>query len=108
MHLGVQLKSYNKHSALQLVQVSSTMTLVKLLTSLSFSAFEDAFLKLKQLEAECSSPVPTECPNININVQVGGHCASWVCSVAPFCPDSAVQQGLFTRFLRIGMSNMWE
>ncbi|KFQ79646.1 Band 4.1-like 5, partial [Phaethon lepturus] len=31
--------------------------------------FEDTFLKLKQLEAECSSPVPTERPNVNINVQ---------------------------------------
>ncbi|XP_072197399.1 band 4.1-like protein 5 isoform X2 [Excalfactoria chinensis] len=31
--------------------------------------FEDAFLKLKQLEAECSSPAPAERPNININVQ---------------------------------------
>ncbi|NXE72638.1 E41L5 protein, partial [Cochlearius cochlearius] len=31
--------------------------------------FEDTFLKLKQLETECSSPVPTEHPNININVQ---------------------------------------
>ncbi|XP_047906361.2 band 4.1-like protein 5 isoform X2 [Anser cygnoides] len=31
--------------------------------------FEDALLKLKQLEAECSSPVPTDRPNININVQ---------------------------------------
>ncbi|NXL56492.1 E41L5 protein, partial [Chordeiles acutipennis] len=31
--------------------------------------FEDAFLKLKQLETECSSPVPTERPNININIQ---------------------------------------
>ncbi|XP_069717508.1 band 4.1-like protein 5 isoform X3 [Phaenicophaeus curvirostris] len=32
--------------------------------------FEDTFLKLKQLETEHSSPVPTERPNININVQV--------------------------------------
>ncbi|XP_063198242.1 band 4.1-like protein 5 isoform X3 [Chroicocephalus ridibundus] len=32
--------------------------------------FEDTFLKLKQLETECSSPVPTERPNVNINVQV--------------------------------------
>ncbi|KAM6421259.1 band 4.1-like protein 5 [Rhynochetos jubatus] len=31
--------------------------------------FEDTFLKLRQLEAERSSPVPTERPNININVQ---------------------------------------
>lgn len=31
--------------------------------------FEDAFLKLKQLEAECSSPVPAERPSVNINVQ---------------------------------------
>ncbi|NXU33863.1 E41L5 protein, partial [Drymodes brunneopygia] len=31
--------------------------------------FEDTFLKLKQLEAECSSPVPTERPNVNINLQ---------------------------------------
>ncbi|NXP78770.1 E41L5 protein, partial [Ramphastos sulfuratus] len=31
--------------------------------------FEDAFLKLKQLETEQSSPVPTERPNININIQ---------------------------------------
>ncbi|NWV64953.1 E41L5 protein, partial [Malurus elegans] len=31
--------------------------------------FEDAFLKLKQLETECSSPVPTERPNVNINIQ---------------------------------------
>ncbi|NXW65594.1 E41L5 protein, partial [Eurystomus gularis] len=31
--------------------------------------FEDTFLKLKQLEAERSSPVPTERPNVNINVQ---------------------------------------
>ncbi|NWQ91846.1 E41L5 protein, partial [Burhinus bistriatus] len=31
--------------------------------------FEDSFLKLKQLETECSSPVPTERPNVNINVQ---------------------------------------
>ncbi|NXY42177.1 E41L5 protein, partial [Ceuthmochares aereus] len=31
--------------------------------------FEDTFLKLKQLEIEHSSPVPTERPNININVQ---------------------------------------
>ncbi|NWT46073.1 E41L5 protein, partial [Chroicocephalus maculipennis] len=31
--------------------------------------FEDTFLKLKQLETECSSPVPTERPNVNINVQ---------------------------------------
>ncbi|NXL37638.1 E41L5 protein, partial [Glaucidium brasilianum] len=31
--------------------------------------FEDTFLKLKQLETECSSPVSTEGPNININVQ---------------------------------------
>ncbi|NXL51016.1 E41L5 protein, partial [Podilymbus podiceps] len=31
--------------------------------------FEDTFLKLKQLETERSSPVPTERPNININVQ---------------------------------------
>ncbi|NXJ94124.1 E41L5 protein, partial [Corythaixoides concolor] len=31
--------------------------------------FEDTFLKLKQLETECSSPVPTERPNININTQ---------------------------------------
>ncbi|XP_071896857.1 band 4.1-like protein 5 isoform X3 [Anas platyrhynchos] len=31
--------------------------------------FEDALLKLKQLEAECSSPVPAERPNININLQ---------------------------------------
>ncbi|NWS11123.1 E41L5 protein, partial [Pachyramphus minor] len=31
--------------------------------------FEDTFLKLKQLETECSSPVPTERPNVNINIQ---------------------------------------
>ncbi|KFQ38814.1 Band 4.1-like 5, partial [Mesitornis unicolor] len=31
--------------------------------------FEDTFLKLKQLEAEHSSPVPTERPNVNINIQ---------------------------------------
>ncbi|NXH67470.1 E41L5 protein, partial [Hydrobates tethys] len=31
--------------------------------------FEDMFLKLRQLEAERSSPVPTERPNVNINVQ---------------------------------------
>uniref|UniRef100_A0A674GZ78 Band 4.1-like protein 5 n=1 Tax=Taeniopygia guttata TaxID=59729 RepID=A0A674GZ78_TAEGU len=31
--------------------------------------FEDTFLKQKQLETEHSSPVPTERPNININVQ---------------------------------------
>ncbi|NXS61563.1 E41L5 protein, partial [Brachypteracias leptosomus] len=31
--------------------------------------FEDTFLKLKQLEAERSSPVPAERPNININIQ---------------------------------------
>ncbi|NXC60898.1 E41L5 protein, partial [Aleadryas rufinucha] len=31
--------------------------------------FEDTFLKLKQLETERSSPVPTERPNININIQ---------------------------------------
>ncbi|NXC71312.1 E41L5 protein, partial [Anhinga anhinga] len=31
--------------------------------------FEDTFLKLKWLETECSSPVPTERPNVNINVQ---------------------------------------
>ncbi|XP_029874634.2 band 4.1-like protein 5 isoform X4 [Aquila chrysaetos chrysaetos] len=31
--------------------------------------FEDTFLKLKQLETERSSPVPTERPNVNINVQ---------------------------------------
>ncbi|NXV16443.1 E41L5 protein, partial [Cepphus grylle] len=31
--------------------------------------FEDTFLKLKQLETECSSPVPRERPNVNINVQ---------------------------------------
>uniref|UniRef100_A0A8D2NIN1 Band 4.1-like protein 5 n=1 Tax=Zosterops lateralis melanops TaxID=1220523 RepID=A0A8D2NIN1_ZOSLA len=33
------------------------------------STFEDTFLKLKQLETERSSPVPTERPNVNINVQ---------------------------------------
>ncbi|XP_063017881.1 band 4.1-like protein 5 isoform X4 [Melospiza melodia melodia] len=33
--------------------------------------FEDTFLKLKQLETERSSPVPTERPNVNINIQVG-------------------------------------
>uniref|UniRef100_A0A8C0FDD6 Band 4.1-like protein 5 n=1 Tax=Bubo bubo TaxID=30461 RepID=A0A8C0FDD6_BUBBB len=32
--------------------------------------FEDTFLKLKQLETECSSPVSTEGPNANINVQI--------------------------------------
>ncbi|KFW80184.1 Band 4.1-like 5, partial [Manacus vitellinus] len=32
-------------------------------------AFEDTFLKLKQLETERSSPVPTERPNVNINIQ---------------------------------------
>ncbi|NWX22862.1 E41L5 protein, partial [Aegotheles bennettii] len=31
--------------------------------------FENTFLKLKQLETECSSPVPTERPNVNINIQ---------------------------------------
>ncbi|NWU57923.1 E41L5 protein, partial [Dromas ardeola] len=31
--------------------------------------FEHTFLKLKQLETECSSPVPTERHNVNINVQ---------------------------------------
>ncbi|NXJ75215.1 E41L5 protein, partial [Trogon melanurus] len=31
--------------------------------------FEETFLKLKQLETEHSSPVPTERPNLNINVQ---------------------------------------
>ncbi|XP_053925698.1 band 4.1-like protein 5 isoform X4 [Cuculus canorus] len=31
--------------------------------------FEDTFLKLKELEIEHSSPVPTERPNVNINVQ---------------------------------------
>ncbi|NWZ61838.1 E41L5 protein, partial [Acrocephalus arundinaceus] len=31
--------------------------------------FEDTFLKLKQLETEHSSPVPTERPNVNINIQ---------------------------------------
>ncbi|NXK16908.1 E41L5 protein, partial [Arenaria interpres] len=31
--------------------------------------FEDTFLRLKQLETECSSPVPAERPNVNINVQ---------------------------------------
>uniref|UniRef100_A0A8C3RBA9 Band 4.1-like protein 5 n=1 Tax=Cyanoderma ruficeps TaxID=181631 RepID=A0A8C3RBA9_9PASS len=31
--------------------------------------FEDTFLKLKQLETERSSPVPTERPNVNLNVQ---------------------------------------
>ncbi|NXT59760.1 E41L5 protein, partial [Chaetops frenatus] len=31
--------------------------------------FEDTFLKLKQLETDCSSPLPTERPNININIQ---------------------------------------
>ncbi|NWZ49152.1 E41L5 protein, partial [Haliaeetus albicilla] len=31
--------------------------------------FEDTFLKLKQLETERSSPVPTERPNVNINIQ---------------------------------------
>ncbi|KAF1579575.1 Band 4.1-like protein 5, partial [Eudyptes moseleyi] len=32
-------------------------------------SFEDTFLKLKQLETECSSPVPAERPNVNINIQ---------------------------------------
>ncbi|NXV93576.1 E41L5 protein, partial [Calonectris borealis] len=32
-------------------------------------SFEDTFLKLRQLETERSSPVPTERPNVNINVQ---------------------------------------
>ncbi|NXR96071.1 E41L5 protein, partial [Hypocryptadius cinnamomeus] len=31
--------------------------------------FEDTFLKLKELETERSSPVPSERPNVNINVQ---------------------------------------
>lgn len=31
--------------------------------------FEEAFLKLKELETERSSPVPTERPNVNINIQ---------------------------------------
>ncbi|KAJ7407852.1 Band 4.1-like protein 5 [Willisornis vidua] len=31
--------------------------------------FEDTFLKLKQLEMECSSPAPAERPNVNINIQ---------------------------------------
>ncbi|NXG64635.1 E41L5 protein, partial [Hemiprocne comata] len=31
--------------------------------------FEDTFLKLKQLETECSSPILTERPNVNLNVQ---------------------------------------
>ncbi|KAK1192276.1 E41L5 protein, partial [Pygoscelis papua] len=31
--------------------------------------FEDAFIKLKQLETERSSPVPAERPNVNINIQ---------------------------------------
>ncbi|KFV63437.1 Band 4.1-like 5, partial [Dryobates pubescens] len=38
-------------------------------TFLPFSAFEEAFLKLKELETERSSPVPTERPNVNINIQ---------------------------------------
>ncbi|XP_068805103.1 band 4.1-like protein 5 isoform X2 [Struthio camelus] len=32
-------------------------------------SFEDTLLHLKQLETEHSSPMPTACPNININVQ---------------------------------------
>uniref|UniRef100_A0A8D2NHA1 Band 4.1-like protein 5 n=1 Tax=Zosterops lateralis melanops TaxID=1220523 RepID=A0A8D2NHA1_ZOSLA len=44
-------------------------SLMKMISFLSFSAFEDTFLKLKQLETERSSPVPTERPNVNINVQ---------------------------------------
>ncbi|XP_027735539.1 band 4.1-like protein 5 isoform X2 [Empidonax traillii] len=32
-------------------------------------SFEDTFLKLKQLETERSSPLPTERPNVNINIQ---------------------------------------
>ncbi|NXN06674.1 E41L5 protein, partial [Indicator maculatus] len=31
--------------------------------------FEEAFLKLKELETERSSPMPTERPNVNINIQ---------------------------------------
>ncbi|KFV56397.1 Band 4.1-like 5, partial [Tyto alba] len=38
----------------------------------SSDPFEDPFLKLKQLETECSSPVPAEGPNVNINVQDEG------------------------------------
>ncbi|NXG27979.1 E41L5 protein, partial [Dromaius novaehollandiae] len=34
--------------------------------------FEDTILKLKQLETEHSSPIPTARPNVNINVQVLG------------------------------------
>ncbi|KFP53298.1 Band 4.1-like 5, partial [Cathartes aura] len=43
--------------------------MMKMISFLSYSAFEDTFLKLKQLETERSSPVPTERPNVNINVQ---------------------------------------
>ncbi|KFO62686.1 Band 4.1-like 5, partial [Corvus brachyrhynchos] len=38
-------------------------------TEIQGKIFEDTFLKLKQLETERSSPVPTERPNVNINIQ---------------------------------------
>ncbi|KFQ45921.1 Band 4.1-like 5, partial [Nestor notabilis] len=46
-----------------------SITMMKLIPFLSFSAFEDTFLNLKQLETERSSPVPPERPSVNINVQ---------------------------------------
>lgn len=55
------------------MQVKSQITpwnIREIIPFLSFSAFEDTFLKLKQLETERSSPVPTERPNVNINIQV--------------------------------------
>uniref|UniRef100_A0A8C4UQW6 Erythrocyte membrane protein band 4.1 like 5 n=1 Tax=Falco tinnunculus TaxID=100819 RepID=A0A8C4UQW6_FALTI len=53
-------------ACLCMIQVAVSLSLISFL---SFSAFEDTFLKLKQLETEHSSPVPTERPNVNINIQ---------------------------------------
>uniref|UniRef100_A0A8C3UN05 Band 4.1-like protein 5 n=1 Tax=Catharus ustulatus TaxID=91951 RepID=A0A8C3UN05_CATUS len=62
----VQLCWEMNSAYLCMIQVALPFSMISFL---SFSAFEDTFLKLKQLETECSSPVPTERPNVNINIQ---------------------------------------
>ncbi|NXY59810.1 E41L5 protein, partial [Callaeas wilsoni] len=52
--------------------------------------FEDTFLKLKQLETERSSPVPTERPNVNINIQ------DEVVKLTDKCLNNAIESPIVT------------
>ncbi|NXK46013.1 E41L5 protein, partial [Chauna torquata] len=61
--------------------------------------FEDTFLKLKQLEAECSSPMPTDRPNININIQ------DEVVKLTEKCLNNAIENPIAAAWLPVDMKS---